>query len=743
MNRTASGLAAIVLVGIFATSVAASDFSVRCVQNELNYLELDAGSADGVMGARTLAAAAAYLERPNAIAGLPTLTRSSAQQWCSTLASTHPDTASVVFIGDWTTIEFGPGVSADYREHIQEALKLSIDFFAERLGLQTSYPVFIYASTDLDWLSNRNIEATGARWSAGHQASIAKRYETVTAEAGTGWMIVNTGLSNYSMSYPASGGVRAQRIQLIAHELFHTQQYALTGDRAANYVSDPIGTTTMGPNWLIEGAAEYVGYSLAEKLEFMTIAARYAPDLQRARNWESNGAFPLSEYETKQQAGRPFFWDVGRVGVQALVARTGIESLPIFWREMGTGADWKDAFKTAFAVDVGAFYDEFNIELKEGGDGRPSADTQADSLPDNDTSTSTASPQKARAWFNRATALDGNGVEADKEAARFYLLAASARHAGAARNLAGMYGSGRGVVENQQEAAKWFRVAAEAGDAQGQYALATWYLSNSVADEQERISWLREAAAQGHREAIASLNQLGVPLVNSDAEQEPGTIEEVAGSPDQTAALFPSVRIDPQVVPRNGAECVQIQLNALGFDAGTPDGLIGSRTRSASVTYLEHLRSAWTDEPVSNETSLKWCLMIADEHPELIRLWWDVKPDTVDQAIFSDLSHEFDYAIRESDRRLTRSELEDAILDHRLVFDWGKPKKTTLIYRRSGQLLIDDQVAEEFDISDDGEICVLVNGKKDDCRLYLMHHGMLLQTNRLGERWVPEVLAVD
>src|SRR5690606_25367456 len=156
------------------------------------------------------------------------------------------------------------------------------------------------------------------------------------------------------------GNTRAQRLQLLAHELFHTQQFALAGDRARRYVTDSIGTQTMGPNWLIEGSADYVGYALMEELGVVTIKNRYAADRDRVRDWKQNGAAPLSGYETKRQTGLPLFWDVSRVGVQELVAQHGMQGLPVFWEELGNGAHWEDAFITAFDTDVGAFYDAFH-----------------------------------------------------------------------------------------------------------------------------------------------------------------------------------------------------------------------------------------------------------------------------------------------------------------------------------------------------------------------------------------------
>ena len=64
---------------------------------------------------------------------------------------------------------------------------------------------------------------------------------------------------------------------------------------------------------------------------------------------------------------------------------------------------------------------------------------------------------------------NGEGVvEDDAEAARWYRLAADQGHAIAQSNLGVMYANGEGVVEDDAEAARWYRLAADQGLAGGQ-----------------------------------------------------------------------------------------------------------------------------------------------------------------------------------------------------------------------------------------------------------------------------------
>jgi uncharacterized protein len=62
----------------------------------------------------------------------------------------------------------------------------------------------------------------------------------------------------------------------------------------------------------------------------------------------------------------------------------------------------------------------------------------------------------------------GQGVaKDDREAVKWYRLAAQQGNVGAQVLLGMMYSGGRGVAQDSREAAKWFRIAAQQGNAEG------------------------------------------------------------------------------------------------------------------------------------------------------------------------------------------------------------------------------------------------------------------------------------
>ena len=89
------------------------------------------------------------------------------------------------------------------------------------------------------------------------------------------------------------------------------------------------------------------------------------------------------------------------------------------------------------------------------------------------------------------------------ESAKWYRRAAEQGNASAQFFLGMAYDKGEGVPQNDAEAAKWFRCAAEQGDAAGQFCLG---LSYSIGDGvprdcAEAAKWFRRAAEQGDARA--------------------------------------------------------------------------------------------------------------------------------------------------------------------------------------------------------------------------------------------------
>lgn len=62
--------------------------------------------------------------------------------------------------------------------------------------------------------------------------------------------------------------------------------------------------------------------------------------------------------------------------------------------------------------------------------------------------------------------------------------------------------------------------------------------------------------------------------------------------------------------------CVQAELNALGHNAGTSDGVIGRQTRAALAGYRAAENTSAQLPEISADTAQNWCVRIARKYPE-------------------------------------------------------------------------------------------------------------------------------
>jgi hypothetical protein len=111
---------------------------------------------------------------------------------------------------------------------------------------------------------------------------------------------------------------------------------------------------------------------------------------------------------------------------------------------------------------------------------------------------------------------NGRGVAQDAaEAVRWYRKAAEQGDADGQFNLGVMYANGRGVAQDAAEAVRWYRKAAEQGDARGQFNLGWMYANGRGVnkDAAEAVRWYRKGAEQGY--AKAQFN-LGVAYANGE-----------------------------------------------------------------------------------------------------------------------------------------------------------------------------------------------------------------------------------
>ena len=98
----------------------------------------------------------------------------------------------------------------------------------------------------------------------------------------------------------------------------------------------------------------------------------------------------------------------------------------------------------------------------------------------------------------------GQGVVQDyDEAAKWYAKAADQNYAKAQYELGTMYDNGQGVSQNYNEAIKWYAKAAEQGNAKAMHSLGLMYNKGQEVrqDSKEAIKWFTKAATLGNAKA--------------------------------------------------------------------------------------------------------------------------------------------------------------------------------------------------------------------------------------------------
>ena len=138
----------------------------------------------------------------------------------------------------------------------------------------------------------------------------------------------------------------------------------------------------------------------------------------------------------------------------------------------------------------------------------------------------------------------GLGVPQDNgEALRWYRLAADQGHARAQASLGFIYGNGEGVPQDDGEAIRWFRLAADQGYVKAQFILGLMYGSGQGVPQDyiTAYMWVDLAAAQGHENAREARDTLAEAMSAEQIAAAQRAAREVSGvaTADERPAIVP------------------------------------------------------------------------------------------------------------------------------------------------------------------------------------------------------------
>lgn len=238
------------------------------------------------------------------------------------------------------TYVFGDEAPAGQREQLRELVERARTLVDPALGASAEqFTVFAFADRDrlVDAYLERHALPPGdraavrARWDNGH-----------TAEAS--YRAIFLDLSQFRLSRaPYDTWVW---LQIVVHEYVHVVQNDLVGAPGLIREPDIDAAPFGGPRWLVEGSAVYVTRSLAGG---GVIVAGNAPvPLRAMETWYGMAA-----------AGPDRGYGLSLAAVALLADGTGPPSLAEFWRAIGSGMTWQQAFERAFGRSIDEFYGEF------------------------------------------------------------------------------------------------------------------------------------------------------------------------------------------------------------------------------------------------------------------------------------------------------------------------------------------------------------------------------------------------
>lgn len=160
----------------------------------------------------------------------------------------------------------------------------------------------------------------------------------ITAAAGNYRMNVFIGSRGWREATPA------MRSKIVAHEYFHLLQDGLSRHRSLQT-----------PSWLLEGSAELMGFFTTEAAGLYDLAAARGALIAEAN--VSSGPLPTCAAPPDR---RHCVYTLGFLAVDNLLRQSGGHpALLNYWKLLGDGLTFEEAFAKAFNRSVAAFYAEF------------------------------------------------------------------------------------------------------------------------------------------------------------------------------------------------------------------------------------------------------------------------------------------------------------------------------------------------------------------------------------------------
>lgn len=147
-----------------------------------------------------------------------------------------------------------------------------------------------------------------------------------------------------------------QQIKLtLFHELYHAAQFQLAGmDYPVE--SYQVLLARLGPNWLLEGSAEY--FSISQNMFVDFIHDYFVSQFKRSARKTERRLSELAAHDLHPDGSRDVY-ELGMYAAFKLASKHGDKSLSRFYSDLGLGLTWEQSFHKNFEATPDEFYEEF------------------------------------------------------------------------------------------------------------------------------------------------------------------------------------------------------------------------------------------------------------------------------------------------------------------------------------------------------------------------------------------------
>ena len=360
MTTKAGAIALAFLLPVAGIADPARDAAL-CLQNQLVAMGEDPGPVDGVVGARTRAAAGRVREAApdETLAALPLPDRFSAVTWCRTLALTDneldahrpgaapPRIAVAGSVGQALVESAFDRVAAHFRDTYALVPVARYD-----IAVAADIDALVRQARDLPSDTSRRRQAL-RDW-AGDGCGTGPGVTGVTFIDAMYFCWPPRTVSEETWTRMMRGHLE----YVMAHEMMHVLQAELA-ELVAPLPARIAGESNLGPNWLVEGAA-------------LVISDRYinpgwmesdgALGARQAWVMSLPGDAALGTLRGHGSVSRDAAYPLAGLAVHVLVERHGTEALFDYWRRVGQTGDTVQAFEDTFGIGLAAFEPAFEAQ---------------------------------------------------------------------------------------------------------------------------------------------------------------------------------------------------------------------------------------------------------------------------------------------------------------------------------------------------------------------------------------------